>query len=187
MRVTQVMNSVPISALVHVPHVCTSFRYLRSGWTRCAEIWCVVMGQLAMHFMHATDGVHLHVLTFVHFFHSSEFTGRIMLKYGVLLDPLAMQLLQARSRAYIHLHNWTSFLSTYVRFRSFVAQKASYWCKYPQLIVTTLRRNVIRRKYFLSRTCLPPSFFVVNTHTGPAGLRTVRVNSRQGTDMFWCH
>ena len=30
-------------------HVQTLFPYLGTGWTHCAEIWCMVVEQLAMH------------------------------------------------------------------------------------------------------------------------------------------
>ena len=59
----------------------------------------MVVDQLAMHFMQAMSGVHLHVLTCVHVFHISGSSGRIILKYGVMLEPLAMRFAQAMSRA----------------------------------------------------------------------------------------
>ena len=51
-----------------------------------------------------------------------------MLKYGVLLDALAMHVTQDMNSAYLHVHmgKRKSLLSTSVRFRSLVAQKASY-------------------------------------------------------------
>ena len=53
--------------------------------------------------MHATNvlPVHLHVLNCTPLFRISTFTGRIMLKYVVLLDPLATRFVQAMST---HVH-----------------------------------------------------------------------------------
>ena len=58
------MDGVPISTRAHVH---TPLPYLGNGWTYCAQIWCVVMDQLAKHFMHATSGTYLYVLTCVPF------------------------------------------------------------------------------------------------------------------------
>ena len=41
---------------------------LGDGWTHYAEIWCAVMDQLAMHFIHAKSGAHLHVVAVVNSF-----------------------------------------------------------------------------------------------------------------------
>ena len=57
-------------------------------------------------------------------------TGRIMQKFGVLLDPFTMHFTQARSGGHPQERkcNRASFLST-SRFCSLIAQKASYWCQ----------------------------------------------------------
>ena len=81
-------------------HVHTPFPYLGNGWTDCTEIRCLLMNQLAMHFILATSGVCLHVLTCVPLFLISGSSGSITLKYGVLLDPLAMRFTQATSGGY---------------------------------------------------------------------------------------
>ena len=65
----------------------------------CAEIWCMAMEQPAMDLgINATSGVHLHVLACLPVFRSSESTGLIMPKYGLLLNPLAVLFTQAISR-----------------------------------------------------------------------------------------
>ena len=78
-------------------HVRTPFPYFGNGWTHCVEIWLVVMYQLAIHFIHATSRVHLGALACVPLSRISGSTGRIMLRYCVLLDPLAMHFTQANS------------------------------------------------------------------------------------------
>ena len=98
---------------------------------------------LLMRFTPTKDGVHLYVLTCVFLFRVLGTAGcnalnfgvwvegyneRIMLKCGMLLDPLAMCFTLVMSGGYLHLRKYNSnpFLSTFIRFRSFVAQKASY-------------------------------------------------------------
>ena len=63
----------------------------RLDTTDCAEIWCVVTDRPTMHFIHATSGVHLHARTCAPLFHSSGNTGRFVLKFSVLADPLIMR------------------------------------------------------------------------------------------------
>ena len=54
-------------------------------------------------------------------------TEPIMLKYGLLLDPLARPFTQVMGRGYLHVHkcNCTFCLCTFICSRSFIAQKAS--------------------------------------------------------------
>ena len=62
------------------------------------------------------------------FFRISRSTGRIMQKFGVLLDPLTMLFTQAVSGKFYNRASATEhpFKSTSVRFRSFIARKAAY-------------------------------------------------------------
>ena len=69
------------------------------------------------------------------FSHISGSTGSTIQKFGVLflLDPETMSFTQAMSGGYLQVrkYNWAPFLSTYVSFRSFIAQKASYTDEIP--------------------------------------------------------
>ena len=99
--------------------------YLENGWTDWAEICYVVRDPLVMYFTQTKGGAHLHVHTCEPLFRISGTTGRIALKFGVLLDPLTMHFTHAISGGYIQVRKCsrTSFLSISVRFRSFIAQE----------------------------------------------------------------
>ena len=72
--------------LVRVAHVRSPFPYLGNGWRDCAEIWCVLMGPIAMRFVGITSGAHCTCARAHHYFYISVAAGRFVLKFGVLLD-----------------------------------------------------------------------------------------------------
>ena len=53
---------------LHVRTFASLFLHIGNGWAHFAEIWCVIMDQLAVHFIYATSGIHLQVLTCIRLF-----------------------------------------------------------------------------------------------------------------------
>ena len=121
----------------------------------------MAMDQLHSAFIHVTSWVRLHLFACVPLFHTSGSTGRIMLKYGLLLYPLTQHFYtghkQSKStRAQVQLQ---ILLSTSVHFSSFIAQKASYWF-YWNDVVLNLRLNQLRREMSqLNSRITTPEFF----------------------------
>ena len=71
-------------------HICTCaraypFLYLGDGWTYCTKIWYVDRNLLAMR-THVMGAVHLQVLTCIPAFHITKINGRVVLKFGALLE-----------------------------------------------------------------------------------------------------
>ena len=78
-----------------------SVSYLMNGWTDCAEIWCVVRNQLAMHFTLLSGGVHLHVRTpFPYLWNGWSDSAEI---WYVVRDQSAGQFIQARDGVHLHV------------------------------------------------------------------------------------
>ena len=61
---------------------------LRNGWADCHQIWCVARAHVAVHIPQVMGGVLLHVRTnrCSPVFHIPGTAGRILLKFGMLLE-----------------------------------------------------------------------------------------------------
>ena len=87
MHIPRVMSGARAASARAHAQMLPSIPYLGKGWTDCAEIWCVVRGQLAMRFTLSGMGF---ICTCARarapLFRISGTAGRIALIFGMLLQ-----------------------------------------------------------------------------------------------------
>ena len=100
-------------------------------WSAIKHLCLLIKGIAKKSFIHAKRGylVYPHLREHAYHFHISETTGHVVPRSGCVLDPLTVlfHMVMGGERLHVPRCECTSFSSAPIRFRSFVALKASFW------------------------------------------------------------